>query len=328
MGVAVPNRTVFAALAVLLAAPGCAYAQVAAELEKCVRGATAAQIYGTYDLAIHHCSQVIRDGRVPEEIMEWVLTQRGTAYQGKGALARAGADRETAQAFTARATADLATARQMAVVREMNEMEQRVAAVQRAADTATRAVLRAQIIQADADRLQTQAELVAALYEEAALANPQSAIAYLYRGVMEGARGEFEAAAQSITAALALDPNMALSHYNRGVVYLLLAHNEQALTDLEEAARLAPNRAATFYNRGIARARAGEMVPAILDFTEAIALMPNYVEAFNNRGFAFEVLGERERAEADFLTAYRLQPENPRFRRKLLDLGLAAALTQ
>jgi Flp pilus assembly protein TadD len=84
----------------------------------------------------------------------------------------------------------------------------------------------------------------------------------------------------------------------------------------------------TFYNRGIAYARAGDMVQAVLDFTEAIALMPNYVDAFNNRGFAFEILGERERAEADFLTAYRLQPDNPRFRRKLLDLGLGAALTQ
>ncbi len=322
------NVAVIALAAPLLLAAGIAHGQVAAELDKCVRGATAAQLYGTYDLAIHHCSQVIREGRVPEEIMEWVLTQRGTAYQGKGAVARAGADRETAQALAARATADLTTARQMAVVRQMNEVERRVAEVQRATDAATRAVLRAQINQVETDRLQTQAELVAALYQQAALDNPQSAVAYLYRGIMEGARGEFEAAAQSITAALALDPSMALSHYNRGVVYLLLAHNDEALADLAEAARLAPARGATFYNRGIAHARAGEMVQAVLDFTEAIALMPNYVEAFNNRGFAFEVLGERERAQADFLTAYRLQPENPRFRRKLVDLGLGAALTR
>jgi hypothetical protein len=67
---------------VLLPAPA-ARAQVIPELEDCVRGAVAAQRYGTFDLAIHYCSRVIREGRVPEEILEWALTQRGTAYQGK-----------------------------------------------------------------------------------------------------------------------------------------------------------------------------------------------------------------------------------------------------
>ena len=36
------------------------------------------------------------------------------------------------------------------------------------------------------------------------------------------------------------------------------------------------------------------------------------------------VMGERQRAEADFITAWKLQPDNSRFRCKLLDLGLAA----
>jgi len=321
-------RIVVAAFLMLVGWTAAARAQVAAELDACVRAASAAQLYGTYDLAIHHCSKVIRDGRVPEEIMEWVLTQRGAAYQGKQAVARAAADRINAQALAARAANDIAAAQQMAATRQMNEIERRAAAVQRTTDAATRAVLRAQLTRFDTEQLQNQAELVAALYEQAAMDNPESALAYLYRGILAGARGDFEAAAQTITQALARDPNLALSHYNRGVVYLLLARIDQALADLDEAARLGLMRGMNFYNRGIAYARAGDLVQAILDFTEAIALMPNYVDAFNNRGFAFEVLGERERAEADFITTHRLRPDNPRFRRKLLDLGLGAALTQ
>lgn len=139
------SKVLIVALAVVLSVPISARAQIAAELDDCVRAAAGVQLFGTYDYAIHHCSKVIRDGRVPEEILEWVLTQRGAAYQGKGAVARAATNREQAQALAARANADLTTAREMAVVRQQTEMERRVAAVQRATDAATRAVLRAQI---------------------------------------------------------------------------------------------------------------------------------------------------------------------------------------
>ncbi len=311
------------AAAVLVAASP-ARAQVTAELDDCARGAVAAQRYGTYDLAIHFCSRLIRNGRIPPEILEWALTQRGTAYQGKGIATRTGADAdpELARALAARARTDLVAAQQMAVVRQMTETEQRAAALAQATEEAARAVLRATGARADADTLARQAGLLATQYQAAAEENPTTAAGYLYRGIVRATRREFDTAEQDITEALRLDPGMALTHYNRGVLYLLLAHNDQALADFDAAAQLAPDLAQTYYNRGIAYARAGDMVQAVLDFTEAIAINPAYVEAFNNRGFAFEVMGERERAEADFITAWRLQPDNPRFRRKLLDLGL------
>ena len=80
---------------VILAVP--AGAQVLdRDLDDCVRGVQALQ-YQSYDLAIHYCSKVIRDGRIPDEAKQWALSQRALAYEGKARMEQAQDDRDRAQ---------------------------------------------------------------------------------------------------------------------------------------------------------------------------------------------------------------------------------------
>ena len=254
-----------AALWAILAAASPAPAVAQGDLDNCVAGLRATE-HATYDLAIHYCSRVIREGRIPAETQQWLLSQRAHAYAGKGDADRARED------------------------------------------------------QAEADQL-----LAAVLYEQALRANPESAYVFLYAGIQQGRRGNFDIAANLFTEAIDRDPDVGIAYYNRGLSLLYLGQAQKSLDDFDRSVELLPSFALARFNRAWVSQALGDNDQALIDYTETIRLAPQFTDAYNNRGFVYEALGETRLALDDFLAAARLDPTNRAYLTKARQLSALLA---
>ncbi|MCL2231750.1 MAG: tetratricopeptide repeat protein [Treponema sp.] len=119
---------------------------------------------------------------------------------------------------------------------------------------------------------------------------PQTAGAYLDRGLFFFVRMEFDIAMMDFTEALRLDPNLAAAHYWRGVIY--------------------NNRTGPFFRqRGYPFEENANR--AIAEFTEAIRLNPSWIDAFSSRSHVHWSLGDYDSALADANQMIRLAPNDP-----------------
>lgn len=141
---------------------------------------------------------------------------------------------------------------------------------------------------------------------------PQTALAYVNRGIAFSNTGSYYEAIKDYTTAVKLSLQDWSAYYNRGIAYRGLGDNEKAIKDYTAAIKLNPQNENIYYNRGIAYGNLGNYEKAIEDYTAAIKLNPQDVRPYNNRATAYSILGSFQQAIADLKKAISLKPEDGR----------------
>jgi len=146
---------------------------------------------------------------------------------------------------------------------------------------------------------------------------------YLYRGVEQGLKQEYDLALADYAEAAKIDKKYADAFYNRCVIFNLKKEYDSAIADCSQAIKLGPTpnaMAATggerlgnertisdyYSERGFAYFKKDDYVHALADLDNAIRMNPKNARALKNRGLAYEAKGDTERAEADIAAAKQL----------------------
>jgi tetratricopeptide (TPR) repeat protein len=169
------------------------------------------------------------------------------------------------------------------------------------------------------------------IYRQSETIVPNTAGAYLDRGIQFAVRGDFDIAIEDFTEALTLDQNFAAAYLQRGksllasisdVVFVsenfedfdlyvgtfvqdVLATANSSIDDLTKAITLNPTANAYKY-RGICYAGLGDLDKALADFTQGIRLAPNNVSIYNYRSIAYSKKKDYDRAIADCNKAIKI----------------------
>jgi tetratricopeptide (TPR) repeat protein len=120
---------------------------------------------------------------------------------------------------------------------------------------------------------------------------------------------QYDRAIEDYNEAIRLDPNSALAFIDRGVAYYFKDNYEKAIADYDAAIRIDPKRSHAYTNRGAAYKKLGRVDRAIEDESEAIKLDPLVPEYFDNRGLSYADNGDYDRAIIDYNEAIRLAPQ-------------------
>jgi tetratricopeptide (TPR) repeat protein len=126
-----------------------------------------------------------------------------------------------------------------------------------------------------------------------------SAEVYFNRGALQQGRRLFLEALADYDRALLVDPGAVRVLVNRGNVLDTLGRPEEALRDYNRGLSLEPENALLYYNRALVHHRAGNAPQAILDYGEALKRDPWFAPAYENRARAYAAVGDRRRAEMD-----------------------------
>lgn len=144
-------------------------------------------------------------------------------------------------------------------------------------------------------------------------------------------RGEFAAAVEHLGRAIEsgeLGPEyLAASRLSRGQALYLLGKYERTIEDctaaMESGVMGQHHMGIAYGTRASAYRQLGKFDQAVADFDQAIALGVGGSKIYFHRGLAYEGKGDRQSAIADFTHAYKMEPDNPTYRDKMIELGLA-----
>lgn len=142
--------------------------------------------------------------------------------------------------------------------------------------------------------------------------DPEEAMTYYNRGVVQHKRQNYRQAIADYDKAIELDPGLAMAYSNRGVAHYNLRDYQQAIADYDKAIALDPNLALAYSNRGAVHDDLGDSRKAIADYDKAITLNPKNAVSYQNRGIAYDNLGRNREAIADYNKAIELDPKNVR----------------
>ena len=153
------------------------------------------------------------------------------------------------------------------------------------------------------------------LFSKAIAAYPKLAKAYRCRGVALDYKGEHDRAIAELNRAVELEPNDENNVFPRGCAYFHKGDFARAIEDfnfLDNAMRanLGSRTAYVYRYRGRCWFRLGKADKALADFDEAIRLNPDLANAYSYRGELLVVMGENERALADLSRAIELDAED------------------
>ena len=166
---------------------------------------------------------------------------------------------------------------------------------------------------------------------------PQTAGAYIDRGILFASRGDYYMAIAEFTEAIRLDGRLASAYILRGRALFASASYvtsigenfsnvtttittgwnisserqalyDRAIADFTQAIRLDPNSAQAYRERGVVYSDRGDPDRGIADLNQSIRLAPNYALAYNNRGNMYRRKGDYDRAIADYNQAIRIDP--------------------
>ena len=135
-------------------------------------------------------------------------------------------------------------------------------------------------------------------------------MAYYFRGLAWGNKGDYDRAIVDFNEAIRLNPQLAEAYDNRGVTWGDKGDYDRAIADFDAAIRLNPQLARAYHSRGFAWSTKGEYDRAIADFDRAIRLDSKNAVAYEDRGVTRFAQGQFEFAEGDFSAALRLNPRN------------------
>ncbi len=146
------------------------------------------------------------------------------------------------------------------------------------------------------------------LYKEVLANDAHSADAWHLLGLIEHARGEFDAALEHIGRAIQLDNAQASFHNHLGEVFRSLDKLPEAEACCRKAVGLDSRYAIGHNTLGAILAEQGKLEEAAISYRQAITLKPDFVQAQLNLGLALQSLGERDAAIAAFRQALALDP--------------------
>ena len=140
------------------------------------------------------------------------------------------------------------------------------------------------------------------------LPEEQAYLFYTARGYARAADGDFQAAIDDYTQALAKKPGYGPAAYNRGNAYFHMHRYEQAIADYSKALESDVGDIRSLNNRGAAWFKKGNLQSAMANYAMAIAVDPGDPDLFLNRGKVYEALGDADKAREDFLQVKKLDP--------------------
>ena len=167
---------------------------------------------------------------------------------------------------------------------------------------------------------------------------PQTAQAFIERGIQLAVRGEYLPTIADFTEAIRLNPQSVESYVLRGrALYAAVSKvasveadfanfvtytsggrvsagrkrvYDQAIADFSEAIRINPNNAAIYSERGRVYGLKEDYDRAITDQTKAIKIDTNYALAYLRRGAAYGSKGDYDRAITDYTQAIKMDPND------------------
>lgn len=154
------------------------------------------------------------------------------------------------------------------------------------------------------------------LLDEAIKEDPDYAMAYYNRGILQQQWRNYDKAIADYTAAIERNPLFASAYRHRGRAYYEKAgsHGDilhlapptpdldlygKAIADYDAALDLDPEDAQAYFQRGILYYHLKNYDQAIADYSQAIALDDNYLDAYINRGIAYAE-GKQDHGRAIF----------------------------
>eukprot|EP00762_Andalucia_godoyi_P008591 ANDGO_04593.mRNA.1 General transcriptional corepressor ssn6 len=147
---------------------------------------------------------------------------------------------------------------------------------------------------------------------EHALRDPTSKLGggmiYYHRSMIYEHNGEFAAALEDATRAIALAPNSKFMYYRRARVHGRLRCHLEAIDDLERACDLDPSWAEAWNFLGHQYKAAGITDKACNAYNHAVASDPSFAVAWSNRAVLLAMIGYFEEALVDISTAQDLEP--------------------
>jgi len=134
--------------------------------------------------------------------------------------------------------------------------------------------------------------------------------AYVQRGLSYLYLHDFDQAATDFSRAIEIKPDSADAYLGRGVVQEHARKWPECIQDLSRAIAIIPS-AVAFRGRGTCYQSSSDYVKAAEDFGKAIELMPQDADAYRDRGLFY--LGTRKYAEAvqDLSKAIEYAPQDP-----------------
>lgn len=142
------------------------------------------------------------------------------------------------------------------------------------------------------------------------------------------AKGDMQAAANSMVTAVGLDPDCALYRRSLCEVYRRMGQLQDAAIQGREALRLEPNNPAGYYNLGVAFSDSGDYQAAAEGYRAVLKLEPRHNFAANNLGVALEKLGDLEGAEKAYAAAIAIDPTHAEAQNNLGALRLISGDTE
>ena len=140
------------------------------------------------------------------------------------------------------------------------------------------------------------------------LPDEQAHLFYTARGFARAADGDYQAAIDDYTQAMAKKPGYAPAAYDRGNAYFHMHQYEQAIADYSKALETNVGDIRSLNNRGAAWFKKGNLQSAMANYSMAIAAAPDDSDLFLNRGKVYEALGDADKAREDFLQVKKLDP--------------------
>ncbi len=120
--------------------------------------------------------------------------------------------------------------------------------------------------------------------------------------------GNYDAAIQANSSAIALKPDFALAYVNRAAARVDKGDLDEGIGDCNRAIELDPNIFNPYYIRGHAYDLRGDLAGAIQDYTEAIRRNPNHPESYLGRSKMHIASQAWDNAIADSSRAISLSP--------------------
>ncbi len=111
--------------------------------------------------------------------------------------------------------------------------------------------------------------------------NPNDAIAYGYRAVAYGKKGDLERAIADLSRAIQLDPKDAVSFTDRGHAYEMKGDHDRAIADFNQAIRLDPTHTGALFQRGDAYRKKADHDDAIGRHDRALASYDRAIADFD-----------------------------------------------
>lgn len=139
--------------------------------------------------------------------------------------------------------------------------------------------------------------------------NPRDYVAWWLQGDCCFATQDFVNAQQAYTVCIALQPNTAIAYLNRGMARYSAASYESAANDYAKVASLAPSWNVSRFNRALALQKIGRVEDAIDELDKAIESGYVNVSVYRLRAELFETKGETEVSKLDYAKALQCEPK-------------------